>query len=288
MAKKQQIILTHGSATPSADVIKGLKLGEVLVQHAADAKEVALHTVNKEGDSATLISFPSKEWVQDKINSVDAAGIGKKITTIEGRLDVIEEDYLTSADKVAIEEKIGDEYTAENTVAMAIAKEAQDRKDADTAIEEKIGGEYTKTNTVAMAIAKEVKDREDAVKAIQDAIDALGDTYYTETEIDALVSTLNENIAKAKTTLTEAADVTAGVKVVKTTDTDGHDNYEITAVGLATTGQLGAVDTRVGTVETNYIKQVVVKDKEGQIVKTYTPANNVLDLTELIIDGGEY
>jgi DNA gyrase/topoisomerase IV subunit A len=105
MAKKQQIILTHGSAAPSAEVVKGLKLGEVLVQHAADAKEVALHTVNKEGDETALISFPSKEWVNAEIAKVDAGGInqtitslGERLTAAEGEIDV--EDLIKEEQSV--------------------------------------------------------------------------------------------------------------------------------------------------------------------------------------------
>ena len=55
MAKKQQIILTHGNYAPSAEVIKDLKLGEVLVQHAEEAKDAALHTRLKKGEEKVMV-----------------------------------------------------------------------------------------------------------------------------------------------------------------------------------------------------------------------------------------
>ena len=85
----------------------------------------------------------------------------------------------------------------------------------------------------------------------------------------------------ATTTLTEAAP-TEGVKVVKTVAEDGHANYEVTAVGLATTTQLNGVDTRVGTLEGSYVKEVVANGV------SYKPEANVLDLSALVIDGGTY
>jgi hypothetical protein len=143
MAKKQQIILTHGSATPNADVIKGLKLGEVLVQHAADAKEVALHTVNKEGDETALISFPSKAYVDDQIANVDASGITAAIAA--------EKTARENADK-AINEKIGDGFSSSNTITKAIADETKAREDEDTAIKGRLIDTIEITNTATNKI----------------------------------------------------------------------------------------------------------------------------------------
>lgn len=62
MPKKDQIILTHGTSIPDSSYIT---LGEVLVQHAVNAIDAALHTVLNDG--TTIVSFPSKEWVRAEI-----------------------------------------------------------------------------------------------------------------------------------------------------------------------------------------------------------------------------
>ena len=54
----------------------------------------------------------------------------------------------------------------------------------------------------------------------------------------------------------------------------------------AESSALTAVDGRLVTVEANYVKEVKVTTN-GK-TKSYKPVNNILDLSELVIDGGTY
>ena len=134
MAKKQQIILTHGTNTPGADVVKGLKLGEVLVQHAAEAKDAALHTTLKEGEDAVLVSFPSKEWVNAAIDSLKTGDMNTSIEALSSQIEALDAAYKRA------DAGLKDAYEAEDKAireAFAAAdkglKEALEAKDAEIA-----------------------------------------------------------------------------------------------------------------------------------------------------------
>lgn len=340
MAKKQQIILTHGSGAPTfnKDVVKQ---GEVWVRHAADAKEAALYTPNN--DETAFLEFPSKAYVDDKIKTINDADFGGKINALE--------TAYKAADK-EINDKIGSGFTATNTVAKAISDEADARTEADAAINAKIGGNYTEDSTVADAIAAEASTREGADNALQGEIDKkvdndtyttkvgqidtsintlndivdgytgkssiktavdskvaqtdydtkvgqiegnitaiqgtlskLDETYATDTQLTNAVNTLNTSIAAAKTTITEA-NPEAGIKVVKTTPTakDGHDNYEISLVGIATGSDLDALTGKVTTLignDENKSAREIVQDEVATQLKAEGISESFDTLTEM-------
>lgn len=87
MAKKQTIILTHGSSIPSSGttgVISSMVLGEVLVQHGTGATDTMLHTIYQTGNTEdVLVSFPSTKWVQEKIDSLESGAMAESIERIE-------------------------------------------------------------------------------------------------------------------------------------------------------------------------------------------------------------
>ena len=533
MAKKQQIILTHGTGVPA---LENVKLGEVLVRHAENAKDAALYTPNNSEEA--FIEFPSKDWVEAEIAKVDAGGINTTITALQDQVDAMDAAYkkadsamdaaykAADADlKAAYEKADADleaaftdadgklnaaisgldtrvetlegtvvtnleaakKYTDEKVKALAdgavktnteaIAQEVTDRENAvagektareraisaltavvDTKVAQtdynnkvaEIEGDiddlesilegYSGQGSVKAAVDSKVAQAdyntkvgeiEDKFDAIEAEIGALNDTFATDDELATAKSELTAAIAKAKTTLTEASNVTEGVKVVK--DATDPNNYTVTAVGLATAanlksatdrldviegndagksirtianeelaaqllsgeadadfktlqelaawleehpedaaamnasieqnakdiaanktaaeGAISALDTRVDTAESEidalqaedaqirldfvaadtavrgefaaadtkvredlgaeiakkattdaldgvdarlqavegaYVKSVVVKNADGEVVKTYTPVGNVLDLTDLVIDGGTY
>ena len=351
MAKKQQIILTHGTGVPA---LENVKLGEVLVRHAEDAKNAALYTPNNSEEA--FIEFPSKEWVNAEIAKVDAGGINTTITALQAQVDAMDAAYKAAdADLKAAYEKADADLEAAYEKADADLEAAFTTADGelnaaisglDTRVEtlegtvetnlgtakaytdEKVGAlanGAVKTNTEA--IAKEVTDRENAVAgektareqaisaltavvdtkvaqtdydtkvaeiegdiddlesilegysaqgsvkaavdskvaqtdydtkvgeiedkfdAIEAEIDALNDTFATDDELATAKSELTAAIAKAKTTLTEASDVTEGVKVVK--DASDPNNYTVTAVGLATAANLKSATDRLDVIEGN-------------------------------------
>ena len=123
MAKKQQIILTHGAMAPTEQAIKDLKLGEVLVQHAADAKEAALHTILEEGNVEALVSFPSTAWVDQKIKDVNTAAgqLESTVSALQTQVDGIDAAYKAAdaamdAAYKAADTKIREDFAAADTV----------------------------------------------------------------------------------------------------------------------------------------------------------------------------
>ena len=186
MAKKQQIILTHGTNTPGADVVKGLKLGEVLVQHAAEAKDAALHTTLKEGEDAVLVSFPSKEWVNAAIDSLKTGDMNTSIEALSSQIEALDAAYKRA------DAGLKDAYEAEDKAireAFAAAdkglKEALEAKDAEIAgtvsglsdsldaLEGTVGGHTAELATIngegAGSIKKAKADAEAAAKNYTDA-----------------------------------------------------------------------------------------------------------------------
>ena len=351
MAKKQQIILTHGTGVPA---LENVKLGEVLVRHAEDAKKAALYTPNNSEEA--FIEFPSKDWVNAEIAKVDAGGINTTITALQDQVDAmdaaykaadakIREDFAAAdADLKAAYEKADGEleaaftaadgelnaaisgldtrvetlegtvvtnletakkYTDDKVKALAdgvvktnteaIAKEVTDRENAvagektareqaisaltaivDTKVAQtdynnkvaEIEGDiddlesilegYSGQGSVKAAVDSKVAQAdyntkvgeiEDKFDAIEAEIGALNDTFATDDELATAKSELTAAIAKAKTTLTEASDVTEGVKVVK--DATDPNNYTVTAVGLATAANLKSATDRLDVIEGN-------------------------------------
>lgn len=107
------------------------------------------------------------------------------------------------------------------------------------------------------------------------------------TQLATAVEENKTNIEKAQaaatTTLTEAVPE-AGVKVAKTTAEDGHFNYEVTAVGLATAADLssldGEVDALAARVEANETALGVLNGEgEGSVKKA------AADAVASVVDG---
>lgn len=133
MAKKQTIILTHGTSIPAAS---GITKGEVLVQHAS-AKDSALHTVDNDGN---LVSFPSKAYVDDVQSQITGAGgINEKISAINTALAQKLEKSDYDADKLVIEGNISaldsllEGYEGEGAVKDAVDSKVS-QSDYDTKI----------------------------------------------------------------------------------------------------------------------------------------------------------
>lgn len=124
------------------------------------------------------------------------------------RLKAVEDDYLTEDDKTALNDLITAETKnredaisgINDTIAdiqTAVTKNLQDAKDYT---DELLGTGFTAENTVAKAIADEVAARKEAVKGVQDQIDALDGECIKSIEVlvgenDKIVATIAENVA---------------------------------------------------------------------------------------------
>ena len=214
MAKKQQIILTHGSGMPSENVLKELKLGEVLVQHASEAKNAALHTVRTEGDADSIVSFPSKEYVDDKFNSLNTSitgttGVASQIEGLTGRIEDIEEDYLKASDKTELNNLITAETSARTSaitnVQNSITAETSARTAADNALDGRINAiteDYLKASDkteLNNLITAETSARTSAITNVQNSIN---------TKTSELSDRLGTGVTSANTVTTQLNAIT--------------------------------------------------------------------------------
>ena len=233
MAKKQTIILTHGSTIPSAS---GITKGEVLVQHAPSKKDSALHTVT---DDNELVSFPSQDWVNDKITNLNIDNVNSQISSLQTALNKMDAAY----------KKADGELASAYQAADAAIVTAYGQADVD--LKNELEGKITKVendyNAADQTITGSVNAAVSRIKALEDNYAVLDSTYVNNDELSEAVTTLEDKITKAKTTLTEATAVTEGVKVVK--DTTDPNKYTVTAVGLAKSSELSALNARVQTIE---------------------------------------
>lgn len=317
MAKKQTIILTHGNTTPNADLIQ---LGEVLVQHAATKTETGLHTVTEIDGEKTVVTIPSKDWVASEIAKVDAGGINQTITELQTKVNGIESDYK-GADE-AINEELGDingkiteiEGKIETIIGddSSSSMRAVAKDEAEKAVASVVDGAPEAFDTLkeianwitggeegaegAAQIVSDVEKLKDIVdgytdktsikndiEGVKTTISELGNTYYTESEIDTKVETINSEIAKALKNITETS---GNLTITFNNETQ---KYDITLSGLALnsdlstlTGRVTTAEGEIATIKGDYVKTITTVD--GQLSAT----GNNIDLSNMTIDGGTY
>lgn len=217
MAKKQTIILTHGTSIPAAS---GITKGEVLVQHASTAKDSALHTVD---DNGNLVSFPSKAYVDDVQSQITGTnGINDKISAINTALAKKLEISDYNADKLVIEGNISAlDSLLEGYEGEGAVKDAVDSKVSQSDYNEKIASiesGITSANGLISTAQNDIKALQNADAKIREdfvAADAALETAYKAADT-ALENKLNAAIDKK-----------------------------------ANSSDLTALGTRVGTAETN-------------------------------------
>ena len=192
MAKKQTIILTHGSGAPvySKD---DYKKGEVLVRHAGDAKDAALYTANNDEDG--WIEFPSKAYVNAISETITGEnGINKKLEALNASVEGL----------VAEDEAIRGEFVAADTeLDGKISQLDTDYKDADKALTAEIAKKAD--STIVNSIDTRLTTAEGAITALDTAYKAADaeldgkisqlDTDYKDAD-KALKNELNTEIAK--------------------------------------------------------------------------------------------
>lgn len=231
MAKKQQIILTHGSNKPSADVVKSLKHGELLVQHASSATETALHTVMVEG-SESLVSFPSTEWVNAQINDLNITSVRQQIEGLNSNLAKVREDFGNADTEIrnemaSAETRITAAYEAYvGGVKTTLEGEIDGLEEDIQTIETRLGGHDSLIETNLEA-AKDYTDEQ--VAELKKDVDANAESIKTITD-----TTIPTESARLEG-LIEAADDNANSRVEKSV----YETYT------------GATDTRISGIETN-------------------------------------
>ena len=168
---RQKLINLHSSGTNVTPLYTGdnaLVLGEIAVQHTQSAPKLHIRVSNGEGAmvAETLASF------------VDESAVDLKISTAIGTISQNVDD---------INAKIGGNFNATNTVAKAIADEADARASADSGLSESIAtvssdlsDEITAREATDTLLSNEITARTSADTALDDKIDGVSN------EVDAI------------------------------------------------------------------------------------------------------
>lgn len=266
MAKKQQIILTHGTSTPSVDIIS---LGEVLVQHGSTAAEQGLHTVAEIDGTKKLITFPSKEWISDEIAKVDAGGINQTITNLQEKVNGIDAAYKQADGEIAAD-------IAEIEGRIATIEGADSGKSIRTIASEEVA-----------AIVDGAPEAFDTLKEIAEWIgEDTTNAATLATDVDNLKKVVSDYTGEGaiKTAITEVSTNLNGVtERVNTLEGDVKDlQDESKNYALQTT--VNGIDERVTSIEDGYVKTVKINEQAFAVQENGT----IIDLSALVIDGGTY
>lgn len=183
-------------------------------------------------------------------NTYDVYGLGLKeaswadqvLTLKQNGKDDIVLDFSNVASKSALDALSATVSTLDGTVAAnkaAIEKTVGENKAAI----EKTVADLTTTVTNNKTAADETQTQLDGYISTNDAalVEIRGDISDLETAVN--------NAQKAATTTITESNPDFGIKVEKTTETDGHINYSISGVDLAKGSDLSALDARVATNE---------------------------------------
>ena len=196
-------------------------------------------------------------------------------SALQGQIDGITADYLKSTDK--------------NDLSNLIAAETSARTQDVSGLQTQIGTVAEGTN-LATLIANETSARTQAVNGLQGQIDGLDSKYATDTQLSTAVSTLEGKITAAQnaatTKIVEGTDAGNHLTIETSTGDDNSVTYTVSLADVASASALTALDGSVSTIASNYVKTVQVVS--NGTTHTYTPVNNVLDLSAMVIDGGTY
>ena len=254
----------------------------------------------------TTVGDAESGLVKSVADNADA--ISKNAEDIKALQDALgtDEGDKPVSDRVSdIEGILGDENeglikdVADN--AKAIESEESARVAADTALNDAITGETAdRVAEVARLDAAISAETEERKTAVSDAVSAL--TAYVDGEIDGVLEDLESakdalNVAISAETSAREAAVTAEAEAREAADTAL--TNAITAETAAREAAVAAeekarqeadeaLNQRVGTLESDHIKSIVIDGfKDNNIVSI---ENNVatIDFSSITIDGGEY
>ncbi len=171
--------------------------GSVLIGETNDT--AAIESINQQitDINTALDKKASKDDLNEHVKLYQTlvetvTGLGTRLTTAEGKIKTIEDDYLKAADKTALQGNIdalaGKVGTVpENKTVMGIIGEIQENAYDDTELREEFQGKLdlkadkTQVATdIETAVNAEVSAREAAVAGVQGEVDALEQTHATD------------------------------------------------------------------------------------------------------------
>ena len=227
---------------------------------------------------ATIGTVESGKTVVGLI-SEEATARADADSAIQARIDKLGEIYATDAELDKVKSDLEGQIATAAKKATTKVVEGTDAGDnlSITSGTDADGATVYTVNLSDVASADKLAGEETARKNADKAItDSIG-TVPTDKTVVGMISE-------------EAATREAADKAI--TDTIGIVESGKTVVGLISEEAAtrknadNALDARVKAVESAYVKKVVVT--RGETTHEYLPVNNVLDLSALVIDGGEY
>ena len=197
MAKKQQIILLHGTSALTENT-PGLVQGEVAVYNAAEAKDVEIYATNSKDE---IVAFQSKAATQAAIDAVNA-NVELEVAALEGALSA-ETEARKAADSAiteayeaadaALGKRIDDEVTARTEdvrlLNVALSAETEAREGADEAMDARVKAieELVGTGEGEGTLAVRVGELEDAVELLNGDAETVGSVANAVAVADAAV-----------------------------------------------------------------------------------------------------
>ena len=200
MAKKQQIILLHGTNKLDANLVNGAQLlaqGEVAIYNAADKKDVEIYATNANNE---LVAFPSKDYTDAKVKEVadligDGTGTGSSIIN---RLAAVETKADTNAGDIKTLQAKDETLTGQiQANGKAIADEATRAKGVEAELSgliTSLDGEVAGNTT---AIANEVARATSAETQIAASLKAVTDDYLKGADKTELQGKIDEKVAQS-------------------------------------------------------------------------------------------
>ena len=243
------------------------------INDEATARETADNAIK-----ATIGTVAEDKTVVGLISD-EATARANADSAIQTRIDKLGEIYATDAELDEVKSDLEGQIATAAKKATTKVVEGTDAGDnlSITSGTDADGATVYTVNLSDVASADKLAGEETARKNADKAItDSIGTVPTGKT----VVGMISEE-ATARDDADKAINATIG-KVESGKTVVGLISDEATARANADT----ALDNRVKAVESAYVKKVVVK--RGEETHEYLPVNNVLDLSALVIDGGEY
>ena len=273
MAKKQQIILTHGTGMPA---LSAMTYGELLVRHASDAKEAALYTLHKNQDEQEeAVIFPSKAYVDAAILGVDAAGTSQKIDALQGQVNTLESTVATNhaAATAYTDTQVGllrDGQVETNRVAIALLNDTENVegsvKHAVKVAKNDLQGKIDAVSSVAnskvdqSAYGTKIAEIEGDVDALEGLLSGYTEAGSVKLAIDSKVSQVDFD-----------AHVSANTKSIDALQTqidNLNDTYatdeEVGEIKAELEGKIKAANASIQTGTTDHVNVSVSEGSDGQ------------------------
>ena len=261
--------IIQGTEATDGSIAKALKDAKEYASGLADnydaagaANKVKEDVIGKLGDASTADTiYGAKKYAEEKAGAAQSAGIGAA-GTAESNAKKYADSLVFNEDKTV---KFDDKGAA-NAAKIAVIGESTDASGATT-----IYGAKKYADEVATSKISSFKTQIDGeIEAIEGDIETLQTAVGAEAKDDKPATGLYKKIADAQAAATSVVSSTdTAIKVTPETATDGHVEYKLSLVGIATTSGLTAlqqqVETLIGNDKETSVRNIVKGEIDAQL-----------------------